>query len=174
MKFNKNKSARTVAIGGVFLALSVVFLFLATIIPGIELTLFTLSSFFVAFMIIETSIQGGWIFYLASYLIAYIIIPNKGAIIPFAIFFGLYPVIKYYIESFKRIPFPIEIIIKLVLFNVIFGAGVILFKQLFLNAVQIPDVAFPIIIIGAQVFFLVYDYLLTLAVGFYLKKRPKG
>lgn len=174
MKFGQKDSTRIVAIGGVFLALSIAFLFLATFIPNIELTMFTLASFLVVFVIIETSTTGGWIFYMASVFITFTIVPNKAGIIPYTLFFGLYPILKYYFESIKKLSFVVLLIIKLVLCNVLFGAGIIFFQQVFVSAINLPDVAFPILIIGAQVFFLVYDYILTLAVGFYLKKRPKG
>ena len=174
MKSGKRISTRVAAIGGVYLALSIVFLYLASLIPNIELTMFTLSSFLVAFVIIETSAAGGWLFYLASILMTFLIIPEKSGLIPFAVFFGIYPIVKYHIESLKKFSFATEIIMKLVVCNLLFGISVTALKQMFFSAVNVPDVAFPVLIIGAQIFFLIYDYLLTLAVGFYLKRRPKG
>lgn len=167
-------NTKTVAMGGVLLALSVATLFGATFVPGIELTLYTLSSFYIAFIMIEISPNAGWIFYFASVMVSFVIVPNKGGLIPYTIFFGLYAIVKYYIENFKKLSQLIQIILKLLFCNLMFVLGFIFFGELFLGAIQVPDLALPIIIIGSQVFFLAYDYIFTLVIGFYLKRRPKA
>ena len=106
-------------------------------------------------------------------MLTFIIVPNKAGLVPYTIFFGIYAIIKYYIENFKKISRPVELILKLLFCNLMFGLGVMFFGEVFTGAIQIPEVAFPIVIVGAQVFFLAYDYLLTLLIGFYMKKRPK-
>ena len=58
----KEKS-RTIALGGVLLALSAASLFLASFVPGIELSFYALSSFFTAAMVVEAGAKGGWMFY---------------------------------------------------------------------------------------------------------------
>ena len=170
---NQTKT-KTAATGGILLALSVVTLFGATFVPGIELTLYALSSFYVAFAMIEISQSAGWIFYIASVLLAFILVPDKSGLIPYAFFFGLYAIIKLYIEKSKKFPQPLEIFFKLVFCNAMFALSFILFGELFLGPIQVPEVALPIILGGAQIFFLAYDYIFTLVIGFYLKRRPKA
>lgn len=167
----EHKKTRAVAIGGVFLALSLATLFVATFIPGIELTMYAFSSFYVAFIIMESGIKGGVSFYIASLLLAAILVPNKGALLPYAMFFGLYGIVKYLIEKIKIIP--VEMILKLIFFNISYMIGLLFFKELFLGNISLPDMALPILIVGAQAFFLFYDYLFTLIIGFYLSRRPK-
>ncbi len=164
---------KKIALGGVLLALSIVTLFCATLIPGIELTLYALCSVYVAIIVIEFKISMGWLFYFASILLAFILVPNKGGLIPYGIFFGCYAVVKYYIENFKKLAQPVEIILKLAFFNLMFALGYLGFGALFTGAIKLPDVSLPLILIGAQVFFLAYDYILTLVIGFYLRRRPK-
>jgi len=171
VELKQNKSSRAIATSGIFLSLSIVTLFIATFIPGIELTMYTISSFYVAFVMVEIGARGGWLFYVASLLLAVLIIPNKAGLIPYAMFFGLYGIAKYYIERLHKLP--LEIPLKLIFFNLAFGIGFVFFKELLLGVIEVPDITFPIIIIGAQIFFLIYDYLFTLAIGFYLKQRPK-
>jgi hypothetical protein len=166
------KSTLRVATGGVLLALSIATLFSATFIPGVELTLFTFSSFYVAFIIIESDLKGGILFYVASLLLGAILIPNKGALLPYAMFFGLYGIVKLLIEKIKKIP--IELILKLVFFNISYAIGLLFFKELFLGNIDLPNLALPVLLVGAQVFFLFYDYLFTLVIGFYLSSRPKS
>lgn len=169
---DKNRT-KMIAASGILLALSIVTLFAATFIPGIELTLFALSSAYVAFVLIEFKHGAGWIFYIASVLLSFVLVPNKAALIPYALFFGVYPIIKYYIEKSRRMHQIAEVLLKLVFFNAMFAAGFYLFGEAFTGAIQIPDLAFPLIIAGGQIFFLAYDYILSLIIGFYMKRRPK-
>ena len=165
---------KKVVTGGILLALSTITLLGATFVPGIELTLYALSSVYAAIIIIEFTVSTGWLFYFASVILAFILVPNVAGLIPYTIFFGIYAMIKYYIENLKKFSQPVEIIIKLLFCNLMFVLGFIFFGTVFTGAIQIPNVALPIILIGAQVFFLAYDYILTLVIGFYLKRRPKA
>ena len=167
-------STKTVAMGGIFLALSIATLFAATTVPGVELTLYTISSFYVAFIILEISVDAGLIFYFASVIITFAVIPNKGALVPYTIFFGLYGIVKYFIENYIKFSQLVEIALKLLFCNIMFFIGFFFFSKMFLGTIHIPDVALPVMIVGAQVFFLVYDYIYTLVIGFYLKRRPKA
>lgn len=168
-----NLDTKKIATGGVLLALSIATLFGATFIPGIELTLYALSSVYVAVIILEFTPGAGWLFYFASVMLAFVLVPNKGGLIPYTIFFGIYAMIKYYIENFDKISQPVEIILKLAFFNLMLFLGFQFFGKVFTGAISIPELALPIILAGAQVFFLAYDYMLTLLIGFYLKRRPK-
>lgn len=167
-------NTKKIATAGVLLAFSIATLFAATTIPGIELTLFALSSVYVAIMVIEFTPNVGWVFYFGSVMLTFVLIPNKGAVIPYTIFFGIYAIIKYYIENFKKINQPVEIVLKLLFCNLMCALGFIFFGTIFTGAINIPNVALPIIIIGAQVFFLAYDYILTLLIGFYMKRIKKN
>lgn len=169
----EKNNTKKIAVGGVLLALSIATLFGATMVPGIELTLYALSSVYVAIIVIEFTPNTGWLFYCASVMISYFLVPNKAGIIPYTIFFGIFSIIKYYIENYKKIPQFVEIILKLVFCNLMLGLGYIVFGAVFIGAIHLPKAALPIIIIGAQVFFLAYDYILTLIIGFYLKRGIK-
>ncbi len=169
----KTLDTKIIATGGILLALSLVTLLGATFVPGIELTLYALSTVYVAIMIVEFSHFAGWIFYFASMMLAFILVPNKAGMIPYTIIFGIYAMIKYYIESCKKFPQWLEVVFKLVFCNVMLVLGLIFFGELFTGAIQVPELALPILLIGAQVFFLAYDYILTLVIGFYQKRRLK-
>lgn len=168
-------NTRRIATAGVLLALSVATLFAASVVPGIELTLYSLSTVYVAIMVIEFTPNTGWLFYFASVMLTWVLLPNKAALVPYTIFFGMYSLIKYYIEYYlKKVPQVVQIILKLVYCNTIFALGISFFGIVFLGALHLPDLALPILLAGAQVFFLLYDYILTLLIGFYLKRRPKA
>lgn len=98
----KTSKTMKIALGGICLALTVIFLFGGSIVPGIELTLFAISSLFTAVMILETGVKGGVLLYAGAVLLGFAIIPNKLAMIPYAFFFGYYGIVKYYIEKASR------------------------------------------------------------------------
>jgi hypothetical protein len=169
----ENSSTKKIATGGILLALSVVTLFGAAFVPGIELTLYALSSVYVAVIVIESGAGMGWLFYIASVLLSAILVPNKAGLIPYVIFFGVYAIIKYWIEKSKKLSQPVEIILKLLFANAMLALGYAVFGAAFTGAIQLPDAAWPVLLAGAQLFFLAYDYILTLVIGFWLKRRPK-
>ena len=80
-------NTRKVALGGILLALTVIILYAESVMPTSKLSLYALSSFFVSVIVIESGIRAGWIFYVASSLLALIIIPDKIALIPYLVFF---------------------------------------------------------------------------------------
>ena len=90
-----------IALGGICLALTVVFMFGGSFVPGIELTLFALSSLFTAVMIIESGIGGGAMLFAAACLLGFFLIPNKPAILPYIVFFGYWPILKLFFEKIK-------------------------------------------------------------------------
>ena len=168
-------NTRSIATAGVLLALSIATLFAASVVPGVELTLYALSSLYVVINVIEFTPNTGWLFYFASVMVTWLLMPNKMALIPYTFFFGMYPMIKYYIEFYlKKFPQVVQIILKLAYCDTIFYLGFSFFGIAFTGPLHLPDLAFPILAIGGQVFFLLYDYIMTLVIGFYLKRRPKA
>ncbi len=167
----KNKNF-TIALGGILVALTVISIYVSSIVPGIELTMYAISSIFVAVMVIESGPKGALLVFAASLLLGFIIIPNKVGIIPYAALFGYYGIIKYYIEKIGKMP--IELIIKAALFLVIFGVGISVFGEVFLGNIQMPDFPIVIIMVGGTIGFLLYDRIYSGLCGIYFEKiSPK-
>ena len=157
-------------LSGVLLALNMIILFAATMLPGIELSLFALSSFMTALVLIKTSPKSGFVFFLASALLGIILLPNKMAMLPYLLFFGYYGIAKYYIESTRlfnvhrvnrQIP---ELAAKLVLFGATFGTGLYFFREAFAAGIDLPDFSAVILCAAATMGFLAYDYVFTLVI----------
>ena len=145
-----------IALGGICLALTVIFLFGGSIVPGIELTLFAISSLFTAVMILETGVKGGVLLYAGAVLLGFAIIPNKLAMIPYAFFFGYYGIVKYYIE---KLPGRwIQLALKTGLFAVLLSIGLIGFKKLLLGSIHLPDYPVWLLILAGIAIQLLYDY----------------
>jgi len=156
------------ALSGVLLALNMIVLFGATMLPGIELSLFALSSLLTAVMVVKGSPKRAFVFFLASALLGILLLPNKVALMPYLLFFGHYGIIKYFIESVKMPRGrrmnrqPIEILAKLIYFGATFGIGMFFFKEAFAAGISLPDFSAVILTVAASLGFLVYDYVFTL------------
>ncbi len=163
-----NKRTQNIAIGGICLAGSVLSLFLASIVPGAELTLYAVSSLFVAVMIIEAGMRGGWMMYSGTILLCLILIPNKFAVIPYIFFFGLYGIIKFYAEKNKHPA--IQLAVKAAVFLAVFGGGYLFFRELFFGNIQLPDFPLPILALVGLAFLFLYDFIFTQIVHLYRKR----
>ena len=168
----RNKTFK-LALGGICLALTLVFMFAGSFVPGIELTLFAIASVFTAVMILETGVSGAVIFYLAAVMLGFVLIPNKLGIIPYAFLFGYYGILKFYIEKIHS--GPMQLASKVIFFTALLTVGFLGFKELLLGAVDIPDYPAFILIAGGLVIMLLYDWLYTQLINFYVVKvQRKG
>lgn len=169
---NRNKSFK-LALGGICLALTLIFMFAGSVVPGIELTLFAISSVFVAVMILETGVGGGVLLYAASVLLGLFLIPGKLALLPYIGLFGYYGIVKYFIEKLPSAVF--QIVLKVVLFAMIMCIGLLGFKELLLGAVELPEYPVFILIIGGILLMMLYDYIYTLIIKIYVTRiQRKG
>ena len=69
--------ARTLAFGGLLLALTVVFMALGSIIETSTLFLLAAASYFVGIVVREFGLRAGAAFYIAAVLLGFITAPNK-------------------------------------------------------------------------------------------------
>lgn len=169
----KSKKAFTLALGGICLALTIIFMFAGSFAVGIELTLFAISSMFVAVMIIESGIGGGIILYIAAVIMGLMLVPNKVAIVPYAFFFGYYGIVKYLIEKLPNAA--AQIIVKVAFFAVVLSVGLLGFKELLLEAIEMPVFPAAVLIIGGTLMLMLYDYIFTLVINIYMVKiKRKG
>lgn len=163
-----NKRTLSIATGGICLAGSVLSVFFASVVPGLELTLYAVSSLFVAVMILEAGMRGGFMVYAGTILLCLILIPNKLAVIPYVFFFGLYGVIKFYAE---QRPHPaVQMGLKAGVFLAVFGAGYLFFKEIFFGNIRLPDIPDALLVVAGLVFLLIYDFIFTQLIQLYRRR----
>ncbi len=169
---NSGSRVKRITLSGILLAFTVISVFLAATLPTSKLSLYALSSLFMAVIIIEFGTRAGWAFYLASAILSVLLVPWL-EVIPFIVFFGVYGLIKLYIE---RIPGRvIEYVLKLIYFNICLALGLFFLKEIILGGINLTA---PVYIIAAvlELVFLLYDYIYTLFIRFYgsrLKQKLK-
>jgi hypothetical protein len=274
-----------IALGGLFEALSLGMLFLASVLPNMELTMPALAGILVYLMCRRSGFVSGAVFFAAGVLLALAIIPGKIALLPYFFCFGPYALLKVLLDgadgpwlftrknaarkasgsgmdtgfgirlSDEREPgmdadeadgsshagdmqascsdksgtlgmnadkadgWPqaedmqesrskksrtsgmgadkvngsfrpddaqaksrmrrvvvllLRYVLKLAVFAALAGIGILLFKTLFIENLALPDIATPLLAIGATGLFLMYDYILGLAqamLGKYIRNR---
>lgn len=159
------------ALGGICLALTLIFMFGASFVPGIELTLFAIASLFTAVMIIETGVGGGILLYIGAALLGLILLPNKLALVPYIFFFGYWCIIKYYIEKVKS--GIVQIIIKIIFFAALLCVALLFFAEILTGSINLPEYPTAVLIVAGTLFLLLYDYVVTFLIGFYFRRLQK-
>lgn len=167
---NSNTRVKRITLSGILLAFTVICVFLAAILPTSKLSLYAVSSLFVAVIILEFGAKAGWVFYLASAVLSVVIVPRL-EVIPFIAFFGIYGLIKLYVERIhNRV---VEYILKLSYFNICLVLGLLFIKEILMFGVKL---AAPVYIAVAllEAVFVFYDYIYTLFIRFYgTQLKPK-
>lgn len=160
-----NLKTKNLTLSSLLISLTLVILALNTLLPISTLSILTVASAIIPIAIIRTSTKNAFLVYIASSLLGFLILP-KDIIILYALFFGIYGLVKYYIEKLNKIS--IEIILKLIFSSII----LIIYYLLFSSLIDISNVNLPLylIFIIANILFLIYDYALTLIISFYINK----
>ena len=167
---NPGKTGK-IALGGICTALAVIFMFGASFVPGIELTLYLISSLFTAAMVIEAGAAGGLTVFAASSLLGLILVPNKLALVPYIFCFGYYAVLKLYIEKIKS--GVLQIILKVIYFAAVLLIGLLVFKSVLTAGIHMPDWPVGGLIAAGLVMMILYDYVMTFLINWY-RRRFKG
>ena len=154
--------------GGICTALAVIFMFGASFVPGIELTLFLISSLFTAVMVLEAGVAGGLSVFAAASLLGLILVPNKLALIPYIFCFGYYAVLKFYIEKIKS--GAVQMTIKVIYFAAIVLLGLLVFKSVLTAGIHMPDWPVAGLIVAGIIMLVLYDYVMTFLINWYRRR----
>lgn len=103
------------ALGAVLAACSVTVLYLACLVPSGRLGLTAAAGLFPMGALLAVGRQAGLMCWMASGLLAAILLPDKGVALLYLLFWGLYPVAKGRIEGMRKLP--LEVLCKLIYFN---------------------------------------------------------
>lgn len=154
--------SRKVAYGGILLALNIILLMLVNIVPINTLFLLALASLPVSIVIMEWGLKSGVAFSIGSIILGFIFMASKSQWIIYALTFGVYGIVKYFIETDR--PIYMEYILKLLFANLIISVEYFLLKEFVYIPVNI------ITIISFEIIFLIYDYMYTSFIGYYKNK----
>lgn len=174
MRASNRYNSKKIALAGILTALSAVSLLLENILPTGKLGFYVFSAFMLSIVIMECGLTYGWISYIATSLLSFLIVPEKTAALPYVMFFGIYALIKSHIERLDKVI--IEWVLKFAFFNI----SLYFLWNIAVNILRlIPESFFEVlpvfvIIILLQIVFLLFDWLFSLWTQYYIEKiKPK-
>lgn len=151
--------SRKIAYSGILLTINIVLLMLINIIPVNTLFLMGLASLPISIVIMEYGPKNGFVFYVASIVLGFVVISNKFQWVVNALTFSIYGLIKYIIERDR--PVYIEYILKLLFANIAILAVYFVLKPF----VYIPINIFTIL--AFEIAFIIYDNMYSLFIEYY-------
>ncbi|MBS5936740.1 hypothetical protein [Clostridium sp.] len=160
--------AKELTVSAALTALTIVILYLNLLLPISTISILTLASALIPVALIRGSIKSSILVYISSSIIGFFILPLN-IILLYILFFGVYGIIKYFIEKINKLP--IEIILKIIFFNIILVLSIFVFNSFV--AIEITKLPIYLLFIVAQPVFLIYDYALSLLISFYLDRIHK-
>ena len=166
------KKTKKLTLSAVLSSLGVVLMALGSIVDVFDLSVCALASLIVVFIYLELGASYAFGVYLSTALLALVLVPSKLVFIEYALVFGIYPLLKAFIERLPRFSW---LIIKLAFINGIIWLLVFFFEMLF--GVPFIEGDTLILKIGFYLFlnltFVVYDIFITVMVRFYYDKLRK-
>lgn len=147
--------------GGIFVALSFILLYLSTIIPINKLYVLGISAAVIPISILSIGIRKTLAVYISTSILGVLFLGLKGNVIGYILFFGLYGFVKLFIEKLSNLF--IEIVLKLVYFNITMYILYLIFKLLIAD-IPLTPLPLPLVIIALQVIFLICDYALSIVI----------
>jgi hypothetical protein len=159
-----NEKAARIAIGGVFSALCLLFMFMTAVIPFASFAMPMLAGAALTVVTIENSAKTAFLVYVTVSLLSIFIVPDLDAKLLFIVFFGYYSIIASGLGRI-RAPLP-RLCAKLFVFNAAMTVWYFGSTKLFGMDEALAESGFfyeyglPIIFAGLNFTFLVYDFTL--------------
>ena len=162
-----SSSTKRLTVCAMFAALSVVMLYLGSLVELFDISMAVIASLLCVVAVIEYGKGAPWMIYGATAILSLILIPNKTPAVLYAMFFGFYPILK---EKFEKLPRVISWVLKEITFNVALAIAGVATVMLMLgtNNALINPLIVGIAVILAEVVFVLYDIAMTRLISFYL------
>ena len=172
-----NRSGK-VALCGMIAALCTLLMFMTGVFPFATYAMPALAGLLMVTVAVETGASWAFTLYAAVSILSFIMTPDKEAMLMFVMFFGHYPITKFWLEKVKFKP--LAWLLKIAAFNFCIVIAYLLVIFVF----QMPDILTEfgdfgkysvLIVLGlGNILFFVYDFALTQIMQAYVYVfRPK-
>ena len=170
MKKNSSRAhTKRIALGASLSAMCFAALYIGAVLEVLDLSACLVASMVITVIVIEVGARIGWLSYFAVSVLSLVLLPYKLPALLFALFSGFYPMIKQKAEPLGRV---LSWIIKLATFNVALTLTVILCEKVFSLGEHFFALS-PLLYIGGNATFVLYDVALTRLISFYIFKLRK-
>lgn len=157
--------AHLTALVGVLTALSIIFLYLSCVSPTARLGIAAIAGLFPAGAVVSMGLGAGFFCYGATGLLGLLLLPGKGNMVLYLLFFGLWPMLKCLLE---RLPNRIlEWVCKLAIFNAVAAVFWFGLRTLLLPFLPAAMNQGWMVFAGGSIAFIVYDIGFSKLIGFY-------
>ena len=160
------RTAHRISLAAMFAAMSLIFLYLASILPTMRITMYFLSSVFVMGLVLEEEIGLAFIMFISVSVLSLLLVPNLLRVVPYVLFFGHYGIGKYYIENNIKDKI-LRYVLKLLYFNVALALIYLLARQIIVEDAISSGWPFWVLVAVAEIAFVVYDYIFTKVSAYY-------
>ena len=174
------KQTKKLTLSAMIVALGTVFMVLGAVIEVLDLSAVALASVLVAFVYIELGSPYTWLVWICTTLATFILYQHSAMWFIYLVLFGIYPILKGYIERLPRIFWwPIKLVFAnlsfvLMLFGVslITGMPFINVEETFFGITG--KALYAVTWILLNVAFVAYDFFILVMIRFYIERiRPK-
>jgi hypothetical protein len=170
MNRNIGVNPRKISLAAMLGAFTLLFLYIASVIPTGRFAVYFLSSVFVAALMVEYDTGLAFLMFVAVSLLSFLILPDRTRVFYYILFFGHYGIGKHFIEKIKDKV--VAFVLKLLYFNAAMGLMYLLATKL-LVADTVSPLPVWVLLIIAQIVFVVYDYLYSMVTQFYVQHIRK-
>lgn len=165
----KNNNTKKLALASVLSALCFIMLLLGSVITVLDLSTAAIASFIIIFCMIELGGYYPYLVWLTVSFISLLMLPDKFGALVFALFSGIYPILKSYLE---RLPRVLCWMLKLVCFNIVLTLIITLSR--FVLGIPAEEIDFSVMVYGlCNITFVLYDIASTRIISLYLFKLRK-
>ncbi len=160
--------AKRTALCAMTVALTVLSIYIAAIIPTMRAAVYFLSSLIVYVLVCEKMYGGAILSYVASSAICFMIIPDKTALLPYVMLLGHFGIFKVFIDRKISDKF-VGFMIKLIYCNVFAALAIVLVMFVFDIKDFIAGIEIQpwVIAVLAQIVFAALNFLYTMCQQFY-------
>ena len=161
---------KRVTFSAISLALTVICLYAAAVLPTGRLVALALSSAFCTICIYQYGVRYGAALYVGASILALLLIPNRMFTMLYILFLGYYPIVKLFIERLDRLW--AEWVIKFIFFNAVLVVLYVLFKLFLVPTFDSAIITLvlkymAVIILLLEVIFAIYDWMLSYMISYY-------
>lgn len=173
-----SEKTKKLTLGAVLAAMGVVMLTVGGLVEVLDLSMAALASFFCIFAVIEMGRGYPIMIYLATGMLAVLIMPQSLSGWIYLLFFGYYPIVK---EKLEKLPSTVAWILKLIVFNLAVTLYAVICYFLFFGELELLLLEFStlfgmntgailvaVIYAILNVVFVIYDFALTKLITLYL------
>lgn len=148
-----------------------VFLYLSSVFPTMQLVFVAATSLFVVAQVIENGLKGGIYVFVGTCILGFLIVPDKTSMILFALFFGYYPIVKSLAEKLNKAV--ARWAVKLVVMSIALTVILVFFGELIFDISQF-EYGIWVFVALLEVTFILFDIGVSRLIWFYMARIHKN